>query len=113
MLVDILKSTLPLQGSDLARDWDVFYAFLFWMSVVFFVGVIGAMVFFSLKYRARPGHKATPIHGHTGLEIVWTVIPTILVMIVFVWGYVLYRDMVTPPGDAVEIKVIGKQWLWQ
>ncbi|MCC7442981.1 MAG: cytochrome c oxidase subunit II [Bdellovibrionales bacterium] len=114
MLVDILRSTLPMAGSDVARDWDAFYAFLTWTSTIFFVGVVAAMVIFTIKYRHRAGHKAdTEVHGNVPLEIVWTVIPTILVMVVFVWGYALYRDMVTAPGDSVEIKAIGKQWLWQ
>ncbi|HTL11800.1 MAG TPA: cytochrome c oxidase subunit II [Bdellovibrionota bacterium] len=113
MLVDILRGSLPLAGSDIARHWDVFYAFLVWISVVFFVGVIAAMVYFSVKFKARAGGKVNDVHGHTGVEILWTVIPTILVFTVFGWGYALYRDMVTAPGDAIEIRVIAKQWLWQ
>ena len=48
-----------------------------------------------------------------GLEVVWTVIPTILVMWIFAWGWNVYHDMVHAPQDAMEINVVAKQWLWQ
>src|SRR5205085_1468498 len=46
------------------------------------------------------------------LEGVFIVIPTVLLMVIFGWGYSLYHQMVTPPQDAYEVRVIGKQWLW-
>jgi len=113
MLKDWLSWTLPIQGSDVARSWDSLYAFLMILSIFFFVLVIGGMLYFIWKYRASRGHEVNDIHGNALVEIVWTVVPTFLVMVIFVWGYVVYRDMVAAPGDAYEIRVIGKQWSWQ
>jgi cytochrome c oxidase subunit 2 len=83
------------------------------LSVFFFVLVIGAMLFFVWKYRARPGVKSKYIADHHLLEGVWTFIPFVLLMVIFVWGYAVYHKMISAPADAMEIQVIGKQWLWQ
>lgn len=104
---------LPIQGTEVARDWDLFYIFLIGVSTFFFVIVVGAMIVFAIKYRERPGHRPEYIAEHHLLEIVWTVIPTILVMVIFVWGWVVYQRMVTAPEDAMEVRVLGKQWSWQ
>lgn len=105
--------TLPIQGTAIAKEWDTLYIFLVILSAIFFVGIVAAMVLFVHKYRSSRHKVAADIHGHTWLEIVWTAIPTVLVLGIFVWGWVIYRRMVTPPANAYEIRVIGKQWLWQ
>lgn len=104
---------LPTQGSVLAPHWDSLYNFLVGLSIFFFVIVVGAMIYFIFKYRERPGLKAKYITGNHTLEIIWTVIPLILLMVIFGWGYVVYNEMTNPPSDAYEVRVIGKQWLWQ
>jgi cytochrome c oxidase subunit 2 len=106
-------ATLPVAATDIANDWDKLYWFLIWLSLFFFVGIIVAMAWFAFKYRKGVHKKPKYIDGHTGLEIVWTVIPTILVLICFWWGWVVYKDMIHAPADSMEIRVIGKQWLWQ
>ncbi len=106
-------ATLPVAATDVAASWDSLYWFLIWLSLVFFVGIVVAMIVFAVKYRKDVNKKPKYIHGHTGLEVVWTVIPTILVLIIFAWGWAVYRDMIHPPADAMEVHVIGKQWSWQ
>lgn len=108
-----LFGTLPASASDVAAHWDTFYIFLCIISLFFFVLCIGGMVYFSWIYRkGRPGKTSTVSHN-TPLEVIWTVIPTILLMIVFGWGWVLYKEMVHAPADSMEVRVLGKQWLWQ
>ena len=106
-------ATLPVAATDAAMSWDSLYWFLVYLSLFFFVGIIIAMAIFAVKYRKSVHQKPKYIHGHTGLEVVWTVIPTILVLGVFWWGWVVYKEMMHAPADAMEIHVIGKQWLWQ
>ncbi len=106
------SGALPVTISDVAASWNPLYDFLVGISIFFFVLVIGSMFLFMWKYRASRGVKAVPIKDHHVLEIVWTLIPLVLVLGIFTWGYVVYRDMVTAPSDAIEIRVIGKQWLW-
>jgi cytochrome c oxidase subunit 2 len=103
---------LPLQGSDIAVRWDSLYNFLLWLSVFFFVLVVGAMLYFAVKYKDRPGIKVKYITGNHLLEGAWIAIPTILLLIIFAWGFSVYHAMTQAPSDAYEIKVIGKQWLW-
>lgn len=105
--------TLPVQGSDVAVQWDNLYSFLVWLSVFFFVLVIGAMILFTIKYRASVHKKTKYITGSHALEIFWAAVPTILLLIIFGWGYQVYHTMTSAPADAYEIRVIGKQWLWQ
>jgi cytochrome c oxidase subunit 2 len=71
------------------------------------------ILFFAIKYRKRPGHEAQQIHGSTLLEIVWTVIPLGISMVIFVWGAGIYYHMERPPANALEIYGVGKQWMWK
>lgn len=107
-----LGGSIPIAASEVAQSWDTLYIFLFWVSIAFCVIVFGSMLWFAIQYRQRPGHKATYITHHTLLEVVWTVVPTILVVGIFVWGWVVYKDMVEAPADAYEVRVIGKRWDW-
>ena len=106
-------ATLPVAATDVAKSWDSLYWFLIWISAFFFVGIVLAMIIFVVKYRKGVHKNAKYIHGHTGLEIVWTVIPTILLFVIFGWGWKVYKEMTYAPSDAMEIYVVGKQWLWQ
>lgn len=109
---EAFAATLPIQGTEVAAKWDILYYFLLGISVFFFVVVIGAMIYFAWKYRKQEGRKTEYVTGSHLLEAIWVVIPTILLMVIFVWGYMVYRDQRQAPSDAYEIKVVGKQWLW-
>jgi cytochrome c oxidase subunit 2 len=106
-------ATIPVAATDVAHSWDQIYWFLIWISAFFFVGIVLAMIIFAVKYRKSVHPKSKYIHGHTGLEIVWTVIPTILVLWIFWWGWNVYKEMTHAPADAMEIHVVAKQWMWQ
>ncbi len=105
-------SALPIQGSDIAVPWDHLYHFVFGLSVFFFVLVIGAMLYFIVAYKHDPRRKTQYITHHHLLEAIWIGIPAALLMVLFVWGYFVYIRMVTPPTEAYEIRVTGKQWFW-
>ena len=106
-------ATIPVAATDIAQDWDTLYWFLIYVSAFFFIGIVVAMLVFAIKYRKAVHKKPKYIHGHTGLEIVWTIIPSILLFVMFGWGWSVYTDMTHAPTDAMEVRVIGKQWLWQ
>lgn len=108
-----MNSTLPIQGTDIAQSWDALYMFLVWLSAFFFVLVCGAMILFAVQYRRSAGQKTKYITHHFWLEVFWIAIPTVLLMVIFGWGYQVYHKMVNAPSDAYEIRVVGKQWLWQ
>jgi len=106
-------STLPLQASEVARSWDQLYFFLVWLSVFFFILVVGGMIYFAVKYRKSVSKTTQYITDNHVIEVVWTVIPAILLMVIFGWGYAVYVKMTQAPTDSYEVRVIGKQWLWQ
>lgn len=106
-------ATLPVAATDVAQSWDSLYWFLIYVSFIFFVGIVAAMILFAVKYRKQVYKKPKYIHGHTGLEVIWTIIPSILLFVMFGWGWSVYHDMIHAPADAMEVRVIGKQWLWQ
>lgn len=106
-------STLPLAATDLAVRWDHLYEFLIIVSAFFFVAVIGAMIIFAIRYRHRPGIKPKYLTGNHTLEAIFVFVPTVLLLLIFFWGYAVYHQMTQAPSDAYEIHVIARQWLWQ
>lgn len=107
---------MPPAGSTVASQVDNLYGFIFWLSVVFFILVIGPGAWFIYKYRVKKGEKAgdTPrITHNTTLELLWSVIPLILVMIIAVWGFYDYMTITVAPADATEIYVTGYKWGWR
>jgi len=70
------------------------------------------IIVFSIKYNRKKNKKAVNIHSHAWLEITWTVIPTILVLILFWYGWVGYKDMVTIPENAMTVEVTAQMWKW-
>ena len=91
---------------------QMFYAVL-GLSAFFFFGIAITVTYFVLKYRHRPGHKAEPSAAHNdALEITWTIIPTIISVFLFYYGWRTYINVVTPPTKAVEIQVTAARWSW-
>jgi cytochrome c oxidase subunit 2 len=106
---------LPPGSSTIASEVDAIFYFLTYASIVIFGIVVFGIIFFSLRYRHRKGEAEdlTPgISHNTKLELIWSIIPGILVMIVFFWGFNVYMKMSVVPKDAMEIKVSGQKWFW-
>jgi cytochrome c oxidase subunit 2 len=82
------------------------------VSLFMLFGITGVMVYFALKYNRRRSPVGEDIHGHQMLEIVWTVIPTILAFVFFWYGWEGYKIIKTPPKDAMRIAVTGRMWSW-
>lgn len=106
---------LPEAASNWAQPIDWVFWFITIVCAISFVLVEGLLFYFVFKYRRKKGEpdKKTPFITHsTKLEIVWTVVPTIIVLFIFYYGAVDYLNMRTIPKDALEIKITGKQWSW-
>jgi len=72
------------------------------------------VVYFAIKYRRRhPDEVGQDIHGSIALELIWSVIPFVLAMVMFFWGAELYFRIARPPADSMEVFVVGKQWMWK
>lgn len=103
---------LPAQMSTFGADYDYLYNVIYWMSVVSFLLIVGFMLVYVWKYRRAPGVKAQPTGHSTLMEITWTFLPMIPLAYLFITGFDHYMDMRIAPVDALEIRVIGKQWSW-
>ena len=103
-----------VDSGTFAAPTDAVFFFIFWVSLAFFVLLMFLMVFFAWKYRRRPGvaPQVSPSH-HTGLELTWSIVPTILLAVMFFWGLYEYIPMKVAPGDAEVINVTAKQWGWE
>jgi cytochrome c oxidase subunit 2 len=105
---------MPPQASDHAASTDAVFYFIYWVSVFFFVLILALMIFFVVRFRRRQeGQPAQAKITHsTPLEVTWTVIPLILVIIMFVAGFRGFVAMDTPPANATQIIATGYKWYW-
>lgn len=103
---------MPPAHSTVAHEIDSLFYFIYYCSVFFFVAVVGAMTYFAFKYKRKAHEMTEPAAHNNTLEITWTVIPTILCLVVFVLGFRGYMKMNVVPKDALEIKVTGQKWFW-
>lgn len=103
----------PVQASTFAKDSDWLYYFIFWVCVVFFAGIVAAMIYFVIKYRRRPGVEPEPSSSHnTPLEIAWSVLPSLLLILMFKWGAEGYFDEQVPFDGAEVVRVKAQQFSW-
>jgi cytochrome c oxidase subunit 2 len=104
---------MPPANSTIASEVDALFYFLFYTAIVLFFIVISSTAYFIIRYRRKTeGEKTSGVSDNLKLEILWTIIPTILVIIVFVWGFKTYLRMTVAPADAIEIKATGQKWFW-
>ncbi|RYG39592.1 cytochrome c oxidase subunit II [bacterium] len=103
----------PPSASNFAREHDFVFYLLTILTLIFTLIVGVAVVFFTVRYRRGTRvDRSRPIYEDLRLELTWTIIPLILGLVMFFLGARLFVKMKTPPADAQEIFVIGKQWMW-
>lgn len=104
----------PVQASTLAWEVDALYLFCVAITAVFAILIPVVMAFIAIKFkRTSEDYIPTPVHGSLVLEIVWSVIPFIVTMILFGWGAWVFFEYSSPPPNAMDIHVVGKQWMWK
>jgi cytochrome c oxidase subunit II len=107
-------SLFPEQASSLAPQVDGLYLFLIAITLVFSIGIALTLGFFAIRYKRRSADdRPGEIHGSLALELTWSLIPLAIVMVVFVWGAVVFFSQNRPPDDAIEVHVVGKRWMWK
>ena len=97
--------SFPLPASNFAADVDGMYAFIFWISLFFFVVINVCMFYFVYKYRRKDSRlpEKSPSH-HMGIELAWMILPSFLLVYMFVVGAFGYLDMRTPPEAAAAVE---------
>jgi cytochrome c oxidase subunit 2 len=108
-----MNHNLPPNISTYAADWDTAYITLVWASLIAGIIMLGGMIYFILKYNRKSDNDKTAYISHNQvLEFLWSFIPFLLFMGIFVWGWVLYHTERTMPKNAMEIGVTAQQWRW-
>lgn len=108
----------PLSTVDPASDntdrINGVYIFIFWLAGFVFVAILGIVLVLSIVFRERPGREAKQFHGNTRLEIVWTLIPVLIVTAIAVptFGVILDNTGDPPPG-SLTIEATGHQWWFE
>jgi cytochrome c oxidase subunit 2 len=109
--------TLPLfpqQASVQAGQVDAIYFFMVAVCGFFGLLIASLIVIFAVKFRRRhPDEVGASIHGSLALELMWTIIPFFIAMGMFAWGAKVFFDLYRVPAGAMEIFVVGKQWMWK
>ena len=104
----------PEQASTVAKDVDAFFYFLLSVSAFFVLLIATLLVLFAVRYRRRSDtDRPRAIEGVLQLELLWTLIPFALTMVMFVWSASIYVKLRRPPDDAIQVFVVGKQWMWK
>ena len=108
---------MPVNVSNATNDIDVLYKFIYWLTTIVFVVFFVTMIVFLVRYRHRPGRRAAFVHGHNRLEIVWTLVPTIIMVLIAVfsqsiWAKHKYINQMPVGQNVVEVKVVARQFQW-
>lgn len=104
---------LPPAKSTLAHEVDALFWFVHLSSLVLTIGILIAIAYFIIKYRRKSENDVTPVITHNNkLEVTWSVIPLIITLVLFGWGFQTYVSLTTPPDDAYEVNVTAQKWLW-
>jgi len=108
MLADIWLSP---GASTIAGPVDWLFYFILYISTFFFFLILTLLIVFSWKYRYQPGKVQPDAPKHsTALELTWTFIPTVIVIVIFYYGFKQYLNLAVPPPNAYQITVIAQTW---
>src|SRR5215210_2736328 len=105
---------VPDSASTFSWKVDALYFYLSGVTLFFTLLISAMLIFFVIRYRRRtPYEIPRPIAGSHKLETLWTVIPFVIAMTMFGWGARIYFEQYKPPANAIEVYVVGKQWMWK
>jgi cytochrome c oxidase subunit 2 len=103
----------PEQASTYATEVDGLFFALLGVAIFFTLLIAGMIIVFIIRFRRRsPNEVPHRVEGALRLELFWTIVPLIIAMFIFVWSARLYVNWARPPDDAMEIFVVGRQWMW-
>ena len=99
-------------ASNFVHETDTTFLIVVSICVFFLLLITTLMVVFVVKYNRKKNKRAVNVHGSTTLEITWTVIPTLIVLVMFWLGWVGYKDLSTPPKGSMIVDVTAQMWKW-
>jgi cytochrome c oxidase subunit 2 len=110
------QSTLDPKGPAAQTIYDLFVPFLFWPAVIVFFAVEGILLYSIYRFRGRPGDPLpAQLHGNTRLEVTWTLVPALILIVILAATFRTQAVLATPPppGQAIRVVVTGHQWWWE
>ena len=99
-------------ASNLAGAVDRAFIFIFAIAFIFLIGITVMMIYILIHFSRKKVKNPQQFTGNTKLEIAWTVIPLILVLMMFYYGWEGYAPMREVPVNAMQVKVTGRMWAW-
>ncbi len=100
-------------ASNLAAGVDKAFDFIFYISAFFIIGITGFMVFILFKFARKRHKQPQQFRGSVKLEVLWTLIPTIIALLMFYYGWQGFKPMREVPKGAMEVNAIGRMWEWE
>jgi len=101
------------EASNLAKDVDFVFIVIFSTALFFLVGITSFLIYTLIRYSRKREKHPRQFTGNVTLEIIWTVIPLIIVLIMFYIGLIGFTPMRKVPADAMNITAIGQMWRWE
>ncbi len=108
-----MYSADPQIASNFVAGVDRAFMIILGVAILFLIGLTVTMLVFIRKYRKDRHPKAIQNEGSNKLEAIWTIIPLILVLVMFYFGWMGWRPMKNPPDDAMRVKAIARMWKFQ
>lgn len=105
-----MQSTQGIDASNFVSSFNLAFYFMVVVSLVFMLGLTLLMLYFVFKYNRKKNSKAVQIAGSVRLEILWTVIPTILALLMFYFGWSGWKPMTKAPDDAMVVTSVARMW---
>jgi cytochrome c oxidase subunit 2 len=119
IVLGLLIDWFPVQASTQAQDIDTFYDVLIAASVPVFVLVTSVVLYCVWRFRMRPGEEqmdGPPVHGNTRLEVIWTVIPAVMMLALCTYAFVVLENAEEAPAataaEELDVRVVGEQFTW-
>ena len=104
----------PAQASTSAHEVDTLFLVLTLISLFFIAAIFLPILFFCIKYRrGSPADRSNPSNDSNIVEFGWTTLPTLMGLAIFTWGALDYFRIERRPANAIEVHVVGKQWMWK
>ncbi|HEX2920439.1 MAG TPA: cytochrome c oxidase subunit II [Bacteroidales bacterium] len=105
-----MYSTTGFEASNFVTSFNTSFNMILWVSIAFILFLTGLMVYFVFRYNRKKHKKAEQIEGNNALEITWTIIPIMLALVMFHFGWKGWTPMNKPPKDAINVTTMARMW---
>ncbi|MBX4970039.1 cytochrome c oxidase subunit II [Rhizobium binae] len=113
-MADLFALLMPSENSAYSQQVDIFAVAFFVFILALAAPVFILIVFYAVKYRrGKPANRMHPPKRNLTLELSWSILPFLLMLGFFGWSTALFATRYFPPGDALNIDVVAKQWMWK